>query len=243
MPFYQSIAPHYEQIFPLSAAQVAFTKHIAVQNHYQTLLDIGCAIGDFAAAMADTVSRVEGFDLDEGLLAQAQQRLAKLDAADRIRFQVGNMLHLDVLYPDTRFDLITCFGNTLVHLQAPQVAHTLKQVRAHLAPGGMFVCQILNYDFIYETHLTALPLIDNDAIRFERFYHLDTPGEVGFETILTVKASGEVIHNRITLYPLHKQAFVDLLTAAGFGQIDLYRNYQGEPYSGDHLPLILTARV
>ena len=75
----------------------------------------------------------------------------------------------EVILPWLHFSLFlnltpeyTCFGNTLVHLQSIELmGKMLKGVFAVLKPGGHFLLQILNYDFILDEQVSELPLIDS----------------------------------------------------------------------------------
>jgi SAM-dependent methyltransferase len=68
-----------------------------------------------------------------------------------------------------------------------------------LKPGGTLAIQILNYDFILESSMTRLPLIENETIRFERYYEFSS-GQAGplvdFITKLTIKKDSLVLDNR-----------------------------------------------
>ena len=62
-------------------------------------------------------------------------------------------------FQEKQFDTVLCFGNTLVHLLTTNlIQQMLNGVNAILKPGGMFLMQILNYDYILNEHISELPI-------------------------------------------------------------------------------------
>ncbi len=161
---------------------------------------------------------------------------------NNLQVKQGNMLEIDKLYKGDSFDLITCFGNTLVHVGSENVPSVFRQVKGHLNDKGTFVLQILNYDYVYENKITSLPEIDNDVIRFDRYYRLGDKDSIDFKTILTIKESGKQLENSIPLYPIMKEQVLGWLDDAGFSDVTLYKNYKEDIYDGQHLPLIVVAK-
>lgn len=237
MGFYESIVEHYDAIFPTRPNKIAFVDQLAASNGAQSLLDIGCATGSFAAAMAERLGRVEAFDLDASMINIAKSRHGDANPS----FQVGNMLKVDELYPGQTFDIITCFGNTLVHIKPHEVQDVLEKVRSMLSNIGIFVLQILNYDHILNNDITELPLIDNPMVRFARHYTLGKDS-ILFHTQLLVKVTQETHKSTIALYPILLSELLAGLDAAGFGQVTCYQSYKGDKEDGKHLPRIVVAK-
>lgn len=238
MSFYSEIVKYYEAIFPLKQPKEEFVRKIILGNSYDSLLDIGCATGALCGSMAKHLETVRGFDLDEAMVKRANM----FYKYNNIDFKPGDMLKLDELYPEERFDMITCFGNTLVHVGKSNVAELFQSVARHLDDKGTFVLQILNYDYVLNEKIDVLPLIDNQVIRFDRYYENVSEEVLDFRTVLTVKETGEELENSIPLYPIHKSEVDGWLRDAGFDDITYYKNYNSEPYDGEHLPLILIAK-
>ena len=237
MSFYSSIVTYYDEIFPLSAQEAVFTSQLAEEHGCQTMLDIGCGSGALAYAMTPHVQRIEAFDYDQAMVDKA----ISLRDHPAIHFRQGDMRCLTAMYAPASFDLITCYGNTLVHLPQEEALAVLPQVYELLAEGGVFTCQLLNYAHIFEENLTELPLIERSSLRFERWYELLSPQEVLFHSRLALADDGEV-ENVISLYPLTKDELAAGLEQAGFKQLRWNSNFAGDAYHGAHLPLIVTAR-
>lgn len=234
MAFYGSIAKVYDSIFPVKQAKVEFVKQYLKKT--DTVLDIGCSSGAFLHISSDSFYQGVGIDLDETMIDSANALYQK----PNVSYKVGDMTRLSLEFDHGSFDVITCFGNTLVHIDDPEVV--LKGVYDLLTPKGTAIIQILNYDYIQRESITTLPLIDNDQVKFVRQYHFVSPHIVDFETILTIKESDHTIHNQITLYPVYEKELEEIIGDVGFDQVEFYKAYDGTKSDGNGLPLIMVLK-
>lgn len=252
--FYSSISKYYAEIFPLNPVQLNFVKRRAGELAEKQILDIGCATGDLAFELSQSGVKVTGIDLNEDLLNQAtgrgRFRSAQFNqretefASPNPDFQVGNMLDLKTDFEPGQFDVVLCFGNTLVHLEhQKQVQQMLEGVYLVLKPGGYFLLQILNYDYILEQQVSELPIIETENIKFIRKYRFgEDSNQIIFQTDLHIKGENQVISNETQLLPLKSAGLKKLLIHANFNSIELFSNFKMEPFGGKHLPLVLSCR-
>ena len=243
MDFYQSISNYYQHIFPLNKAQLTYINSAREDDKKQlSILDIGCAIGDLSLELSDYFKEVIGIDLDEGMINKANE---KGKNKGNLHFCLENMLHIDQSFGVNRFDLIACFGNTLVHLGSEEVVlDFFRSACSSLKDDGKLLFQIINYDRIIDQKINFLPTIENESIKFERNYmlHLDSK-KVDFETLLTIKESGLCIKNSIPLLALRKATVRDLLQEAGFTDIKFYSNFKRDASTANSMPLVVEAKV
>lgn len=204
------------------------------------LLDIGCATGELAIQLAKSGAIVTGIDLNEDLLSQAQTKIGF--ETSNPKFKKGNMLELKTDFPCGQFESVLCFGNTLVHLQTPAlVQQMLIGVFTVLKPGGHFLLQILNYDFILDEPVSELPVIDTQNIRFIRKYRFPESGSlISFQTELLIKSQNKTIENETPLLAIRSRQLNELLQNAGFSEIEIFSNFKKEPFGGKHLPLVVS---
>ncbi len=240
MTFYQSIAPYYDYIFPPAAVQVSFISSKMGGIKDKHLLEAGCGTGNLAALLAAEGARVEGMDLDQEMAGMAKEKYRDVPG---VAFRQGNILKMNDVYDQSSFDGIVSFGNTLVHLSGmEQVTAFFNQAHILLKPHGKLMVQIINYDHVIDEGLKGLPAIENETIKFERYYDVIEPSaQVDFRTVLTVKSTGQVIRNTVKLYPLRKHQIEEVLPVCGFSKVEFYGSFAGNPLVPSSLPLIFSA--
>ncbi|MBN1985541.1 MAG: class I SAM-dependent methyltransferase [Prolixibacteraceae bacterium] len=238
--FYTSISKYYSEIFPYNPVQLQFVKTRTGELAGKQILDIGCATGELAFQLANEDAKVTGIDLNTDLLQQAQSKKAPLN----VKFQKGNMLELANDFHPAGFDTVLCFGNTLVHLQSEElIQKMLAGVSYVLKPGGHFLLQILNYDYIVGEQVSELPVIETENIKFIRKYIFDENSPlVRFQTDLVLKKENTAISNETLLLALKSKQLKELLEQAGFSNIERFSNFKKEPFGGKHLPLVVSCR-
>ena len=226
--FYNQIAEKYDFIFPLSPAHKTF---FASELHGKTILDVGAATGNLTAYLSSQDYEVTAIDLSERLIAKAAEK--------GVTVQQLNMLAIDEL---PTFDNIVCIGNTLPHLDSKtSVQLFLQKAYGQLTQGGKLVLQLVNFQKYFAQqqgdYLGNLPLIENDKVKFERYYYLNEEGKIIFKTILD-----DIIKNEELLQPIFADQLTQWLTQIGFQAINLYGNFKKDPFDKEKsMALIVTA--
>ena len=226
--FYNQIAEKYDFIFPLSPAHKTF---FASELHGKTILDVGAATGNLTAYLSSQGYEVTAIDLSERLIAKAAEK--------GVTVQQRNMLAIDEL---PTFDNIVCIGNTLPHLDSKtSVQLFLQKAYGQLTQGGKLVLQLVNFQKYFAQqqgdYLGNLPLIENDKVKFERYYYLNEEGKIIFKTILD-----DTIKNEELLQPIFADQLTQWLTQIGFRAINLYGNFKKDPFDKEKsMALIVTA--
>ena len=231
--FYSNINEYYDFIFKTNKAQVDFVKSFTPSNG--NVIDIGCGTGSLAIELSMEMQVVVGVDFDSKMIKRANE---KRDG-NNVSFRQMDMLKVADHYSD--FNTISCFGNTLAHLTSLKKINDFCNV-AHstLAKGGSLLIQIVNFDKVLANNISSLPLIDNEKIRFERYYKLDTAsGLIEFDTRLTSKNKEEQLDNSIKLYPLKKEELENILINLGFTEIEFFSNFKKDSWSLDGMPTIV----
>ena len=226
--FYNQIAEKYDFIFPLSPAHKTF---FASELHGKTILDVGAATGNLTAYLSSQGYEVTAIDLSERLIAKAAEK--------GVTVQQLNMLAIDEL---PMFDNIVCIGNTLPHLDSKaSVQLFLQKAYGQLTQGGKLVLQLVNFQKYFAQqqgdYLGNLPLIENDKVKFERYYYLNEEGKIRFKTILD-----DTIKNEELLQPIFADQLTQWLTQIGFQAINRYGNFKKDPFDKEKsMALIVTA--
>ena len=241
MSFYQSIAPYYDFIFPSSPMQVRFVESVTGKPANKRILEAGCGTGNLALQLAGEGAFVDGIDIDSEMIAYAREKSGDVP---QVRFSPYDILKISEKWASSSFDAVVSFGNTIVHLNdLGQVKLFFSEVMTVLKPGGFLMVQIINYDRILDQQIEGLETIENEEIRFERFYDLDEPGgKINFRTCLKIKKTGQEINNVVSLLPVRKNQIDTFLKDSGFTDIQFYSNFAGDGFSEESVPLVFSAR-
>jgi len=234
--FYETIADNYDYIFPPSPPQVEFISSFAKDK--ENILDIGCGTGNLSIGLSKHFNQVFGIDLDSEMV-----NLAKAKDVSNIDYKCMNMLTLEKHFKPSQFNNIASCGNTLVHLSSlAEIEDFFTQTRSILKPHGTLFIQIINYDRILDNNIEGLPTVDNDHIKFERYYkYQKQEHKISFDTILTIKKSGTIINNSVQLLPIRKKEIHTALVNAGYKNISFYGNFKKEELKETSIPMIIKA--
>lgn len=125
----------YDTVVDLSLDNNSHTFMVGLVGSHKRVLDVGCASGYFARALAENGCTVSGVEYDADAAEEARPALAEL--------VVGDLEQLDLVAQlgQGRFDVVV-FGDVLEHLRDP--LPVLRQARTLLAPGGYVVISIPN---------------------------------------------------------------------------------------------------
>jgi len=252
MKFYTSIASYYDEIFPYKPPQKDFVESFKIHDCNAALLDVGCGTGGLVLNLADKFGTLIGIDPDKEMLHLAQLKAMKFKADHRDSleelgywvFKQGGMLGISDEFASETFNTVLCLGNTLVHLSSlEEVSDFLKGAYEVLRPEGLLMIQIINYDRIIDQELKGLPTIENEKIRFERFYLYDSSPEfIDFQTKLFIKESGKEIENKIPLLAMRPGQLRDLMIDTGFTALEEFGNFKKDAFGPDSQPYILLGK-
>lgn len=240
--FYSSIGRYYDDIFPYNPVKKEFTKSFLENPNASSILDIGCGTGDLAMDLAKDGNAVYAIDADQEMIKQAIRKKMALSLDQYPVFRDLDMKRVSKFFCQHKFDCITCFGNTLVHLQdTNEITDFLNASYQVLNETGVLLIQILNYEYVLREDIKELPAIENDKVRFDRYYEQTENEHLDFVTYLTIKQDQSALKNRIKLYPLTKQHLTQLLEETGFTGIRFFGDFEKNPFNEDALPLLVRA--
>lgn len=210
MTFYSEFAACYERIFPFNPDVTRFLE-MHLPDPPGRVLDVGCGTGAYAGHLAKRGFDVIGIDLDPSMIRQAQA------GHPEARFRVLDMRDIGEL--ESGFQVVYCIGNTAAHLPQDDFVGFLRQVYRILSPGGIWLLQIMNWDYVLTQERVTFPVLRSrdDSLAFYRVYQDISPAQVTFATRL--ERSGHIIFEaETTLYPLR---WVDLYHLHGKAGFDL----------------------
>lgn len=246
MALYTGIAPYYDLLFHYDPVQISFLEHVINPSFEwaagirdgqscipeNSFLDIGCGTGTTISAFTERFELLVGIDSNTQLLDCAVQKVNRPQKG-AVKFLNADMREIGDLFSEEKFNLVSCLGNTLIHLTEPgSITSFIKQVYQILDQKGVFIFQTMNYDRILDEGIRELPIITRETVRFEQYYSMpQVDGLISFDTLLVDSQNEIEINNSTLLYPVRKTKLQEILHIAGFSQCSFYGDFTGSPWS------------
>ena len=149
--FYDNLATQYDKLFldwdAATREQAEILDKLFRESGFEktaSVLDCACGIGTQTIGLAALGYSVTASDISDGELAQARARAAKNQVA--IRFEHADFCALSGTFSEP-FDIVICMDNALPHmLSESALEKAVRSIAGQIAPGGMFVASIRDYD-------------------------------------------------------------------------------------------------
>ena len=149
--FYNNLASQYDKLFldwqAATQEQAAILDSVFADCGFDKsapILDCACGIGTQAIGLAALGYDVTGSDISDTELAQAKVR-AEQNGVE-VRFVRADFCALSEVFSE-QFDIVICMDNALPHmLSTAALESAVKSITNRIAPGGLFVASIRDYD-------------------------------------------------------------------------------------------------
>lgn len=181
----------------------------------ETIIDLGCGDGALTKKLVEAGATVIGIDADEDMVAAAKENGIDARVADAHDFELPEIVD-------------AVFSNAALHwLTEPSAA--LKQVYAHLKPGGRFVGELGGHGNIASV-VTALRAVAMQwGLGKECLPNWFFPSSDHFHDLL--EEAGFVVPEmtifpRITYVPAGMEAWLQLMTAKTLGKLPVNEREQ-----------------
>jgi hypothetical protein len=125
----------------------------------------------------------------------------------------------------------------------PSIRSFLRQVHSRLAKKGVFIFELINYDWILDAHIEELPLITTVRVSYIQKYVRGPEGRLSLNSAALASNGYPVFSEERPLYPISAGELEEALDAAGFGEKRFYSDFEGNPPERSSLRLIGTAFV
>ena len=172
--FYARSADFYDLVYAGKPyADEAAAVHARIQTYGRsggnTLLDVGCGTGNHLAHLRAHY-RVEGVDLEEGLLAIARERYP--DAA----FHPGDMTDFAL---GREFDAVVCLFSAIRYVRTEEgLRRAIANFARHLRPGGVVVLEPWLSPESFRPGPMRLDVSESDALKVARMARTDWDGDL-----------------------------------------------------------------
>ena len=215
---YHLLSKHYDNLFKFNP-QIKDFLYPYTTKHGQAL-DLGCGTGRLTETINQLNMQTTGIDLDRNMIEIAQKKYPHLDFkdADMIDFMKN---------PSQIYDLITCFGNTIVHLDHIQLEQVFVEAHLLLNKGKYFIIQLLNYQKIMDNKPDGLPDLSYEDLLLKRNYTY-FKDHIMFQTILFDKDDVYEL-GETRLFPYTHHDLSDIGQQHGF-EVEIFGNIDFSPY-------------
>ena len=216
------------------------------------VLELGVGTGRVAIALARAGFDVWGIDTSEAMLSRARCKAGSA-LGDRLHVLLGDMRDFQL---DREFDLVFAGLGAFHHLITPDdQAACLRCVGRHLAPGGLFVCDVrplFHNDWepgasvpLLHDWTRVLPATEETVMKL-RSVRVDRARQVQHETHVydCLSADGTVrrVVTTVDLRFTTRYEMEELLRAAGLEVDQVYGDFDLAPYDESSDCLITVAR-
>lgn len=171
----------------------------------KTAIDLACGTGILCRILQENGIEAQGMDLSSGMIDIARQ------GNPHIRFDVADMT---TYRPDASFDLVTCTGDALNHIENLGDVETIfRNVYTYTAPGGLFVFDILNENEVSTSEPFEMDFDEHTRVWFQ----MTRPTEAKVNLKIRVFEDGRQRFEENIRETVHDPASVcALLQRAGF---------------------------
>ena len=149
--------------------------HQIVQQHKKSpgnaLLEVACGTG-LHASLLQKHYRVEGLDLDEGLLAVASQNHAGITfhQADTVEFDLGK-----------QFDVVTCLFSSIGYVKTKiRLESAIQAMTNHLLPGGVLIVEPWFTPEQWQPGRLSALFVDQPELKIARMNISEVDGRLSF---------------------------------------------------------------
>jgi SAM-dependent methyltransferase len=186
----------------------------------KSVVDFACGTGSQVLWLASRGFRVTGVDISPAMLkiARRKSRRADLRRGDMRTARVGT------------FDAALTISNAVGHLTRRDFERAMRNIRGNLAPGGLYVFDIYNLEWLRRRGNLEKLTIDwiADGIRHVQYSTLDSQGVLtSFTTVMT---GARVSRNVSTLQLYTARELKIMLRRNGFGRMRCL-GVNGAPFS------------
>src|SRR5262245_10802223 len=248
LEFFERLSDSYDQLISWPTrigTEGMFFKKLVSDNKLKSSLDVACSTGFHVIMLRRMGLDAVGIDASPRMIEKA--RTNSVTCGVTVEYILGDFTNMSKRFSEG-FDLITCLGDTVAHLRSTQELKKLfQEVYKSLNPGGLFVIQTRNYDFITKHQARFTPPTGarngTEETLFFRLLDFSSKGlNLNIAKFRWHENRWESSVYTTEIYPYLKRELESALRSVGFAKFESYRNYNFEDYDPNGSDLILIAQ-
>jgi SAM-dependent methyltransferase len=209
------------------------------------ILELACCTGRLVIPIAEAGFEIYGLDLSANMLAICRTKVESKNLTENVHLSLANISKFDL--PRVDFTLEYVAVRSFMHLftQQDQIS-CLRSVYRHLSPGGLFIIDIYAPGFVKLAEKPDQPFAyrkefdlpnGHHVVRYDRFIKNDLQNQIQHSELRFEEfdQTGTLIRERTlpldTRYTFRYELQL-LLEKTGFELLEVYRDYEKNPYDG-----------
>lgn len=218
-----------------TAQEVGFIAEVLGLPAGADILDLYCGYGRHAIELAKRGYRVTGVDATEAFLAIAGQKAAE-EGAD-VAFRLLDMRDLDY---DGEFDAVINMFAAFGYFSDSENAAVLGKVATALRPGGLFLIDLLNRDWMGRNNLNRY--WRHPSGEYVLSYKVELQrGVAMMKRVLLNQVTGAKIQNDFVLRAYSLEEMTTLLAKCSLAVKATYGGFDARPYGPEDPRMIILA--
>lgn len=231
---YLKVYPHRDE--DEARQQVDFVERIMPLSSARRILDLGCGSGRHALEMSERGYNITCFDLSSVLLSMAKKKGGNDNCC--VRFVEGDMRDLPF---KSVFDVVVSFFTTFGYFETDEEnVKTLLSIKHVLKPGGAFMQDYLNKDYVIKNLVPVDSRTENGfEMKQERRFNAQAQ-RIEKKITLSENGKSREYFESVRVYTLEEMQ--SMIAHAGLILTQTFGNFDGSPFSEASPRLILTGR-
>ncbi len=247
LDFYEQLSDSYDQMISWPnriSTEGMFFKKLVNDYKLKSYLDVACSTGFHVIMFRRLGLDAVGIDASPKMVERAKAN--SVTCGVTVEYILGDVATLSKRFSEG-FDIITLLGDTVSDLKPRQeLKRVLQEIYKCLNPGGLFVIQTRNYDYILKNRLRFMPPTGSRNGTEETFFFrlLDFyPKSIDYSVVKFRWHENRWDSSVQTteIHPYLRKDLEGLLEVVGFEKLSVYRNYNFEDYDPNGLDLIFLA--
>ncbi len=221
-----------------TANELKFLRKILKLRKGTKMIDLACGYGRHLESLVKSGIDVIGCDLSQFMLTEAQKRLKRNGFKKKrlVRCDIRNLPFTKVF--DCACNMFNSFG---YFEKEDDNFRVLTSIAKALKPGGFFLLDLSNRDFVLRSLTKKDWFVRNGAVVLEKKYFDSVKNRTEIDVNVIDKKGKRDYHHSIRIYSYTEISM--LLEAAGFNVMAVFGGFHGEQFDWNHDRMLILSQV